>query len=345
MDGLADLSRSASGQHRGAASLYRRAPLPKPWRRFEPGLLRRRHHGGSDQRSVATRWKLRDLPEYRVHVQGPDRRYPANRPRVGRPVCARWKRTQDGRHSPRQRAAHRRGYRRESLGRSDRCRSNHAGGRPGQLRHLEPTCQDAQCRARQCRGPPGASRQPRRHGPHDAGLVHPQRRAKPGRRGEGGRAVRGRPSNRSRERSGSSRTRPGPRARPPEPLGSRVCQGAGSCRRGRHASHRRRAQLCPGSLRESRGARTIEPVRRGACDLRQGYRSRSQPCGGTRWSSPELDLDRSGSGGRRTGREGDTSESARSRPLCLVLRPLPRVHASGARRLGHRLVPQVDCDR
>ena len=31
--------------------------------------------------------------------------------------------------------------------------------------------------------------------------------------------------------------------------------------------------------------------------------------------------------------------------VCLVFRPLPCEHAPGARRSGHRLVPQVDCDR
>ena len=70
-----------------------------------------------------------------------------------------------------------------------------------------------------------------------------------------------------------------------------------------------------------------------------------EPCGGLRWTRAELDRDGSRSGGVGAGREGDPSESARSRAVCLVLRPLPRMHASGPRHVGHRMVQQVDCDR
>ena len=45
------------------------------------------------------------------------------------------------------------------------------GDLPGQLRNREPACEDAQCRARQCRGSPGTARQPGRGGPHHAWLV------------------------------------------------------------------------------------------------------------------------------------------------------------------------------
>ena len=74
-----------------------------------------------------TRRKLRDLPEHGVHIQGQGRRCPADRPRAGSPLRARGQRTPDGPHRPRQRAAHRRGHRRASVGRADGRRSRDAG--------------------------------------------------------------------------------------------------------------------------------------------------------------------------------------------------------------------------
>ena len=50
----------------------------------------------------------------------------------------------------------------------------------GQLRHREPPGEDAQCRARQRRGPPGAARGSRRGGPHHAWLVDLECRAEHG---------------------------------------------------------------------------------------------------------------------------------------------------------------------
>ena len=75
----------------------------------------------------------------------------------------------------------------------------HAGEPPGQSRHREPARTDAQCRARQCRGPPGAARQPGCGGPHHAWLVRLEWRAdEQGRRAEIRHVVRGSASNRSR---------------------------------------------------------------------------------------------------------------------------------------------------
>jgi hypothetical protein len=49
VDQLALYSRSGRGQHGGAASLDRGPAIPEPEWRSEPGLLRRWHHGRSDQ--------------------------------------------------------------------------------------------------------------------------------------------------------------------------------------------------------------------------------------------------------------------------------------------------------
>ena len=220
------LSRSASRQHGGAASLDRRAALQQPERRSEPGLPGRWRHGRPDDGSVATRRKLRDLPEHGVHVQGQGRRCAADRPRAESPLRARGQRPPDGPHRPRQRAAHRRGHRRASVGRADGRRSRDAGDVPGQLRHRESPGEDAQCRARQRRGSPRATREPGCGGPHHAGLVDLECSAAAGRREEIRHGVRRRAANRSGQQSGQGRARARPHAHPPQSLGSRSVPGS-----------------------------------------------------------------------------------------------------------------------
>ena len=87
-----------------------------------PGIFRRRHHRGSDDRSVADRGQLRDLPQYRLHLQGQGGRREADRPRARRALCARRQRPALGQPGPHQRPADRCRNRRASVGRTVRPR-------------------------------------------------------------------------------------------------------------------------------------------------------------------------------------------------------------------------------
>ena len=93
---------------------------------------------------------------------------------------------------------------------------------------------------------------------------------------------------------------------------------------------RRVAGLRPGALREGRGARPVEPVRRRARDVRARDRARPQPRGCPRGARPEPGRERPGHGGAGPRRTRDPPEPARSRPVRVVLRPLPREHAPRA---------------
>jgi class 3 adenylate cyclase len=93
-DCLCNADGHGSGRHRNLAALPRAAPVDRriavrqSQQRPRPTIFRRRDHRGSDDRSVAARGDVCDLAQYLVHIQEQAARYEANRPRVGRTLCA-----------------------------------------------------------------------------------------------------------------------------------------------------------------------------------------------------------------------------------------------------------------
>ena len=75
----------------------RRAALRQHDRRPGAGVLRRRRHRGPDHRAVAPALVLRDLPQLRLHLQGPRGGRAPGRARARRRLRARGQRPQGGR--------------------------------------------------------------------------------------------------------------------------------------------------------------------------------------------------------------------------------------------------------
>ena len=92
---------------RRATPVDRRPALYEPQRRPGAAVFRGRDHRGSDDRSVAAREYVRDLAQYRVHLPEQADRHEADRPRVGRALCAGRQRQAIGQPGPRQRPADR----------------------------------------------------------------------------------------------------------------------------------------------------------------------------------------------------------------------------------------------
>ena len=105
LDGAKPAGADPTGRAAGAArqAVDRGAAVHQPVWRSRAGVLCRRHDRGRHHRLGEEPLVLRNRPQFELHLQGPDPRHQAGRPRIGRALRARRQRAQGRQPRPRRR--------------------------------------------------------------------------------------------------------------------------------------------------------------------------------------------------------------------------------------------------